>query len=91
MRELKDVIDWYKLGLKLGFSKGVLEKQDFDEGGSDMIRQWLKMEGASWESLAPALAQAGELESAEKVKKYCKVYKLQITVQLYQNLMSAID
>lgn len=74
MRELKDVIDWYSLGLELGFSKGVLKKQDFDEGGSDMIHQWLEMEGASWETLAPALAKAGEWQSEERVKKYCKVY-----------------
>ena len=73
MRELKNVIDWYLLGLKLGLSMEVLKKQEFDEGGSDMIHQWLKMEGATWERLATALAQAGEAENAKGVMKYCKV------------------
>ena len=73
MRELKDVVDWYSLGLALKLPKEMVEKQDFDEGGSNMIHQWLKMKGATWQSLAAALANVGEEESAEKVNNYCKV------------------
>ena len=46
----------------------------YEEGGSNMIHQWLEMEGATWQILATALADVGEEESAEKVNnKYCKV------------------
>ena len=38
-----------------------------------MIHQWLKMKGATWQSLAIALTDVGEEESAEKVNNYCKV------------------
>lgn len=73
MRELKDVIDWYSLGVELKLPMEMLEKQDFDKGGSDMIREWLKMEGSTWQSLATALADAGEKDSEDKVKEYCEV------------------
>jgi len=72
MRELKDVVDWYSLGLALKLPKEVVEKH-YEEGGSNMIHQWLEMEGASWQSLVTVLADVGEEESADKVNKYCKV------------------
>lgn len=73
MRELKDVANWFSLGSELKLPKEVLEKQNFDEGGSEVIRQWLKMEGATWHTLATALENVGENGSADKAKKYCKV------------------
>jgi len=72
MRELKDVVDWYSLGLALKLPKEVVEKH-YEEGGSNMIHQWLEMEGATWQNLATALADVGEEESAEKVNNYRKV------------------
>ena len=72
MNKLRDVVDWYSLGLELKIPKEVVEKH-YRMGRSDMIRQWLKMEGASWQSLATALAAVGEENSAKKVNKYCKV------------------
>ena len=72
MRELSGVVDWYSLGLELNLPKEEVEKHgDFEMGGKDMICQWLKMkgEGATWKSLAAALARAGEKDSADEISK----------------------
>ena len=72
---LKDVAgtQWYDLGLQLRLSPSILDTiaahHNVDDHKRMMLRKWLQIDpGASWESLAAALAIIGHETTAAKVR-----------------------
>ena len=79
--ELKDVVvavrevtEWYDLGLQLGLPDYVLKvvasHPNVEEHQRMMLSKWLESDpSASWEKLAAALCTIGKKVSAEKVRR----------------------
>ena len=75
MVELKDVIDWFGLGVHLGMDiaklKGIERRNgDIEECKHDMLQAWIDTEGEpSWYSIVRALRKIQENDLAEKLEK----------------------
>lgn len=81
MAELKDVVDWFGLGVHLRLDvsklKGIEARNgDTEECKCEMLQVWIDTVGESdWVSIAKALRKIEEKDLAEKLdKKYCEFY-----------------
>ena len=85
MAELKDVVDWFGLGIHLRIDvaklKGIEARNgDTEECKREMLQVWIDTEGSEgepdWLSIVKALRKIEENDLAEKLDvKYCESFE----------------
>ena len=81
LESVDEVVDWMKLGLKLGVKYSTLEKIEDEQRGCDrskrkMMAAWLRGDSdkqqQTWSTLMDALKRMDRLDLAENIQqKYC--------------------
>ena len=72
---VKDITDWYGLGLQLSLPEYMLniikaERLPVEESAREMLSKWLDYDpDASWEKLASALEAMGKRAMAERIRR----------------------